>query len=160
MPARLRAAISVLLAVSMGCSAVLVRPTPRVNEERPDEPPRCTPVWGAFPALDALGALGVYGLTSFAVGLGNGLSSLCDTGRCKPSSGTPGYVLAGALAASAVYGLVAGGLCERQRAEANLPPGLSLAPTSSLVPAGRACKLVTQFDYGLDCIEGTCQPPR
>jgi hypothetical protein len=128
----------VLLAASTGCSPLFVRPTPRADAAHPDAPPACTRSWGVFPLVDAGAAIGILGLTSFAVGLNNGLRSLdpaCDTGQCKRSSDSSGYVLAGLFAASAVYGLLAGGSCEAQVArERELRPAPAPPPASDVGP--------------------------
>jgi hypothetical protein len=99
----------VLLSVS-GCSVAFVRPTPQLA---PSDEPKCDSV--AVPVIDLLGANVVLVGTLFLDAGVHFLAALCDPGPqpCPPPSRWPvaGYVAAGVLAASSVYGFIARSHC-------------------------------------------------
>jgi hypothetical protein len=110
---RSRSLAVLAIATQFGCSAIFIRPTPQVDPVT--HVSECSSL--AWILADTMASLGTVALTSFAVGLSNGTNGYngCDTdpNLCHHSSGTGGYVLAGAFGASALYGAIAGTVCAR-----------------------------------------------
>ncbi|HZZ82940.1 MAG TPA: hypothetical protein VFE30_00220 [Anaeromyxobacteraceae bacterium] len=106
-----------MLVTATGCSAVFVRPSP--HADAPDGRPACgTNAQWAFPVIDLAGSAAFAVGSYLATGIANGSNGYngCDSNPalCRHSSPTAGYVVAGALAASAVYGLAARSSCAAQ----------------------------------------------
>ncbi len=89
----------------------------------------------AFPLAELGGAAVVAGLSALAAGLANSTNGYngCDSNPalCHHASPTGGYVVAGILAASATYGIVALSMC---RGELGAEPALDRESTPPQPP--------------------------
>jgi len=122
---RARRVLASLLLAAAGCSFAMVRPTPQLVDSAAQ--PVCAPK--AFPFFDLGAGVGMIALTAAVAPLGNLGAALCDPGpgqtcphRSASSAYVFGYVTAGILAASAVYGFAAGAKCEAAIARGAAPP--------------------------------------
>jgi len=146
---RARCVVASLLLAATGCSFAMVRPTPQLVDGAAQ--PVCAPK--AFPLIDLGAGVGMVALTAAIAPLGNLGAALCDPGpgqTCPQKSATSayvfGYVTAGVLAASAVYGFAAGAKCEAaiSRGAAVPPPGgagrYDLLPPPPIEPPGTSSR--------------------